>query len=371
MPKDSSHRFCIPPGYPPGTFRFTDARDRLNFNRANFPSRPPFDGHGGGHKQRGAPYQNFGAKPKTFPNGRSYHTGSQSYHQQQSRQSKTSGPRNQPRAPHSLAQYNISHRTVIVNHSSTDPDTSSLPSSISAAKEPSQGADESSPISTAQYLDSLHEEPRFKEASTMTDIYFSKHRSDLEVTAVLQFLGTSRNDASTQTGFHEISSALLDCFTDVNAPYSDEFNPLTPTSDPSTPSCSADVFSLDSSFLPDATFFPMHRKESYDFDMETLLRTAPNLETSEPVPNLLIEETKTMFNSLSLSGVPTDLLSFSDQTPILPSNTYTFHNQSPNLPSKLAMDTTHHDEFNLIPEFSAHFVPGVPLSDDANLDESL
>ena len=167
------------------------------------------------------------------------------------------------------------------------------------------------------------------------------------------------------------SNALLDCFTNVSAPYPDEFNPLTPTSDPSTPSCAADVFSLDGSHLHDATFFPMHCKDSYDLDLETLVRTAPNHEISEPVPNLLIEETKTMFNSLSLSGVPTDLLSYLDQTPILPSTTCTLHNPSPNLPSELVMDTTDQDEFNLIPELSAHFVPDVPLSDDVNLDESL
>ena len=82
MPKDSSHRFC----YPPGTFRSTDLRERLNEMRDNSPNHPPFNGQGGGHHQRGAPYQNYGARPKT--NGRSYHAGS--YFQQQSQQSSRS-----------------------------------------------------------------------------------------------------------------------------------------------------------------------------------------------------------------------------------------------------------------------------------------
>ena len=78
-----------------------------------------------------------------------------------------------------------------------------------------------------------------------------------------------------------------------------------------------------------------------------------------------------MLKSLSLSGVPTDLLSYLDQTPILPSNTCTIHNPSSNLPPEFAMDTASQDEFTLIPEFTAQFVPDVALADDANLDESL
>ena len=177
MPKESSHRFC----YPPGTFQSTDLCYQLNYMRSNYPSHPHSDGHGGNHNR--PHYQNFGARPKTLPNGRSsYHSGSQSYHQQQPRHSGVSGPRNKPRPPPSLAQYNISHRTVIVNHSSTDPDASSAPSSIAAIKELN---DDSHLNSTDKDLVSLHEEPitvepKFKDASTMTTVYYSRNRSDLD-----------------------------------------------------------------------------------------------------------------------------------------------------------------------------------------------
>ena len=376
MPKMTSHRFC----YPPGTFQSTDLRDRLNHKRNSYPHS---DGHGDNHNRPHS--QNYGARPKTFPNGRSScYSGSQSYHQQQSRQSGVSGSRNNPRHSPSLAQYNISHRTVIVNHSSTDPDASSAPSSNAVIKELN---DDSHLNSTDKDLVSLLDitnvdhpeepiavEPKFKDASTMTDVYYSRNRSDLEVythIAVMEFLGISQKDASTQTSFHDLSNALLDCFTNVTAPYPDEFSPLTPTSDPDTPSCVDDVFSLDGSHFNDSTFFPVHRKDSYDVDLETLIRTAPDHKITKPVPNLLIEETKTMLKSLSLSGVPTDLLSYLDQTPILPSNTCTLHNSSPNLPPEFAMDTASQDEFTLIPEFTAQFVPDVALADDADLDESL
>ena len=409
MPKMTSHRDC----YPPGTFQDTDLRYRLNHMRSNHPYHPHSDGHGDNHNR--PHYQNFGARPKTFPNGRSScHSGSQSYHQQQPRHSGVSGPRNKPRHSPSLAQYNISHRTVIVNHSSTDPDaspnsssvpdpanpsaavppsadspstpdpSSSAPSSNAASKEPN---DDSHLDSTYKDMVSLlditnvdhHEEPiavepKFKDASTMTTIYYNRNRSDLEVythIAVMEFLGISQKDASTQTRFRDLSNALLDCFTNSTAPNPDEFSPLTPASDPSTPSCAADVFSLDGSYLNDSTFFPVHRKGSYDVDLETLVRTAPDHEITEPVPNLLVEETKTMLKSLSLSGVPTDLLSYLDQTPILPSNTCTIHNPSSNLPPEFAMDTASQDEFTLIPEFTTQFVPDAALADDANLDESL
>ena len=361
MPKDSSHRF-----YPPGTFRNTDLRDRLNNKRDNSPNHPPFNGQGGGH-QRGAPY---GARPKT--NGRSYHTGSyfhqqsqqsnrsyhagsQSYYQQKSQQS---GPRSQPQTPHSLSQVNISHRTFIVNNG-TDPVPSNVRSSLPAARE---STDDYSACSTVQNLSSLHETPKFRDIATMTDIYFNKHRSDLEVSAVLKFLGTTRNDASTQTDFHENSSSLLDFYTNVRAPYSDEFNPIPPISEPCPPSYAADVFSIDSSQLPDANVRPLHRKDSYNLDLETLIQTTE----PEPIPNLLIEETKTMLNSLSLSGAPSDLLSYLNQAPLLPATTCTLPNQFSTIPSTLAMDTNLEDEFNLIPELSSQYLP-----DDTNLDESL
>ena len=348
MPKDSSHRLC----YPPGTFRYTDLRERLN------------NGQGGGHHQRGAPYQNHGARPKT--NGRSYHTGSyfqqsqqssrsyhsgsQSYNQHKSQQS---DPRSQPRAPHSLSQVNISHRTFIVNNG-TDPVPSKVRSSLPAAKE---SIDDYSACSTVQNLASLHETPKFRDIATMTDIYFSKHRSDLEVSAVLKFLGTSRSDASTQTNFHEKSSSLLDFYTNARAPCSDEFNPIPLISDPCPPSYAADIFSLDSSLLPDATVPTLHRKDSYDLDLETLIQTTPNQVTPEPIPDLLIEETKTMLNSLSLSGAPSDLFSYLNQPPLIPTASCTLPNQLSNLHTTLAMDTNSENEFNLIPELSSEYVP--------------
>jgi len=216
-------------------------------------------------------------------------------------------------------------------------------------------------------------EPKYKDASTMTTIYYNRSRSDLEVylhIAVMEYLGISQRDASTQTRYRDLSNALLDCFTNITAPTPDEFSPLTPASDPRTPSCAADVFSLDGSQFNDSAFFPVHRKGSYDVDLETLVRTAPDHEITEPVPSLLVEETKTMLNSLSLSGVPTNLLSYLDQTPILQSSTCTTHKSS-NLPPEFAMDTTNQDEFTLIPEFTAQFVPDVALADDADPDESL
>ena len=227
MPKMSSHRDC----YPPGTFQNTDLRYRLNHMRNSHPYQPHADGHGGYHNRPHS--QNFGARPKTFPNGRSaFHSGSQSYHQQQPRHSGVSGPRNKPRhspSP-SLAQYNISHRTVIVNHSSTDPDTSPNSSSASDPAKPSAAvpssadspstSDPSSSTPSSRpnkepnddsHLDSTDNdkdmislldavEPKFKDASTMTYIYYNRNRSNLLVSthlAVMEFLGISQKDAST------------------------------------------------------------------------------------------------------------------------------------------------------------------------------
>ena len=88
----------------------------------------------------------------------------------------------------------------------------------------------------------------------------------------MEFLGISQKDASTQTRFRDLSNALLDCFTNATAPSPDEFSPLTPAlSDPSTPSCAEDVYTLDGSNLNDSVFFPGHHKHSYDFDLETLV----------------------------------------------------------------------------------------------------
>ena len=246
MPKMTSHRDC----YPPGTFQDTDLRYRLNHMRSSHPYHS--DGHGGNHNR--PHYQNFGARPKTFPNGRSScHSGSQSYHQQQPRHSGVSGPRNRPQHSPSLSQYNISHRTFIVNHSSTDPDASPNSSSVpdpanpSAAVPPSADSPSTSdPLSSApssnaaskepndaSHLDSTDKdmvsllditnvdhpeepiavEPKFKDASTMTTIYYNRNRSDLEVyihIAVMEFLGISQKDASTQTRFRDLSNALLD-----------------------------------------------------------------------------------------------------------------------------------------------------------------
>ena len=315
MPKD-----CRPTKYPPGTFRYTDLRDRLNLkgsndgrapthpylsstvSRAPRPRHPQGVYHGGSSSYLGSSYSPrppyYGARPKV-PQSRisplpRFQSGSPSQ------------GRNLSRPVAVASQVNIHNQTLIVSsrheatHNPSD-NTSSVPASS----------------------------PKTKEIGVQTDIYYSRHRTYQEVSthiALMEYLNITQKTSSTQTceELNNNSPSLLDFYSNTTPVENDVFFPLSPTisrtSLPVTSSYSEEISTLDECGFHDV-LSPNTIKSSYDFDLESYANDVPLPDDSNdinisPSPNLLLDETNFLFHSLSVSGAhlsPRDL----DQTPLL------------------------------------------------------
>ena len=321
--------------FPPGTFRSTELHNCLQDIHDGYePPHPHWNmTSSAGHTPRHNPYHNygdhhsrphnhnygghnshpqyFGACPKTF------HQGTQSRNHSTQSQSYGTQPRSisNPRPIANLSQVNITSQTLIVsNHPKAAQDVSSHASS-----------DQNTPLTSLQHLPGDNLPQTFKDVGVQTDIYYMHKRTNQEIIthlALMDYLNIVQKDSSTQTcgDLIDDSPALLDFYFISTPMEPDAFSPLSPPlsrhSVLETPTYSQEIATLDNSGF-DSAFFLNVSKLSYDLDLETLAKDVLLPEDSSdsiPAPNLLLEETKSLFSSLSLSGPQYDLLMF-DETP--------------------------------------------------------